>query len=439
MNIGVISLGCAKNLVDSEVMLHLMREAGDCITDDLEQADVIVVNTCAFVEDAKRESIQTILQAAEYKKARCKKLIVTGCMSQRYKEEVKNLIPEVDAILGTGNYKEIVSVIHETSQTHDFTELLRDVDYLNLGRHISTGTVFAYLKIAEGCDNCCAYCVIPSLRGKYISRKQEDILREAKELIAKGIKEIVLVAQDVSYYGMDLYQKLALPELLQALCALDGDFHIRLMYCYPERITDTLIDTIAQNEKILKYIDLPIQHISDNILQGMGRKGNSILIKDRIDALRKNVPNIVLRTTLMVGFPGETEEDFQLLQQFVKTTRFERLGVFTYSKEDGTKAATMRGQIRPHVKQKRMDLLMQLQKNIVQERNQALCGSILDVTVEQVADDGIFYVCRSYAEAPDGIDPVIYVTSEDPLEAGMRVPVEILTHQEYDLIGKTVI
>ena len=438
-NIGLVSLGCPKNLVDSELMLGALKGHGYKIVTDSDQAQIIIVNTCGFIESAKQESINTIIEMAEYKKRSCELLIVTGCLAQRYRQMILDEIPEVDAVLGTGSYSEIAEVInHAYEGTHP--ALYGDLEgtkYLEGDRVLSTGNGYAYLKIAEGCDNCCTYCIIPSLRGRFRSRKIEDILHEAQKLAAAGIKEVVLVAQDTTRYGLDIYGKKQLTELIRKLSMLDGIEWIRLLYCYPEEIDERLIQEIASNNKVCKYLDIPIQHASDPVLKRMARRGKSSDTAMLLDKLRKQIPDIVLRTTLIVGFPGESEEDFDILYEFVKKYRFDRLGVFMYSKEEDTPAAKMKEQIPSGTKKKRHTKLMKLQSQISAELNAERLGRTYQVLVEGVSEDGIFYFGRSYAEAPD-IDGLIYFTSKEPLEIGQMVYVEILNSEDYDLTGEVI-
>lgn len=443
INVGLISLGCPKNLVDSEIMLGKLslsnsKQYNYKIVNQPELADIIIINTCSFIDDAKKESIDTILEVIEYKKDKCKAVIVAGCLAQRYQNEILKEFPEIDAIIGTGNYEMITDVIENIliGEKQSICNLPQNVDYLDSKRVISTGSVYAYLKIAEGCDNNCTYCIIPSIRGKYISRTINSIVDEAKLLINQGIKELVVIAQDTTYYGIDLYGEKKLPELLRNISSIDGDFKIRVLYSYPELMDDALIREIATNDKIIKYIDLPIQHISDNILKLMGRKGTSVKIKELLMKIRHEIPNVILRTSLIVGFPGETLDDFNLLLDFVKEYKFERLGVFTYSREDNTPAYNMNNQIHPSTKKSRQKKIMYLQKEISVVRNKNLLETIFDVIVEGISEDGIFYFGRSYAEAPGEIDSRIYFTSIQPLNINDDVSVKILNYDGYDLIGE---
>ncbi|HEX2944551.1 MAG TPA: 30S ribosomal protein S12 methylthiotransferase RimO [Clostridia bacterium] len=435
--IGMVSLGCPKNLVDSELMLGILKNEGFEIINDSEQANVIIVNTCGFIESAKQESINSILEMASLKNRNCELLIVTGCLAQRYRQMILDQIPEVDAVLGTGSYAEIATVIRDAykGSKESFYGELNGTSYLDGERIVSTGKGYAYLKIAEGCDNRCTYCVIPSLRGPFRSRSREAILKEAEILAESGIKELIVVAQDTTRYGTDIYGRRSLAELLRSLGKIGDIERIRLLYCYPEEIDDELVNEIADNEKVCKYLDIPIQHISDNVLKRMGRRGNSADIKALLEKLRKRIQGITLRTSLIVGFPGETEEDFDELADFIQKYTFDRLGIFMYSKEEGTPASKMKQQIPATVKKDRYKKLMQLQNLISKELNSERLGKTYKVLVEGVAEDGIFYYGRSCAEAPD-IDGLIYFTSSEPLEINEFVNVEILEAGEYDLTGE---
>ncbi|MCX8131925.1 MAG: 30S ribosomal protein S12 methylthiotransferase RimO [Clostridia bacterium] len=437
--IGVVSLGCPKNLVDSEIMLGLLKENDFEFTNSEDEADIIIVNTCGFIESAKQESINTILSMADYKKGKCELLIVTGCLAERYKDKIINEIPEVDAVVGTGSYGEIVGVIENAykGQKSVLYGKLEEIEYLKNDRIVTTKKGYAYLKVAEGCDNCCTYCIIPSLRGRYRSRTIEDIVREAVVLAEKGARELVLVAQDTTRYGIDLYKEKKLVELIRQLSLIEGVQWIRLLYCYPEEIDDALIDEIASNKKVCKYIDIPIQHASDNVLKAMGRRGSARDIKELLRKLRERVPEIAIRTSLIVGFPGEEEKDYRELYSFVKKYKFDRLGVFTYSKEEDTPAAKLKAQVNKKTKVKRHNILMELQKEITTAKNKKRLRKGYEVLVEGVAEDGIFYMGRTYAEAPE-IDGLIYFTSKEPLNQGDFVKVKILNTDEYDLIGDVI-
>jgi len=437
--IGIVSLGCPKNLVDSEIMLGMLKHADYEIVNHKENAEVLIVNTCGFIESAQQESINTILEMAEEKKRNCELLIVTGCMAERYKEKILELIPEVDAVLGTGNYKEIADVINRAYHGEKVVAYgkLNETDYLDEERIISSSRHSVYLKISEGCDNRCTYCIIPYLRGAYRSRKIEALVKEAETLAANGAKEIILVAQDTTRYGIDIYQKKMLPELIREISKIESVEWIRLLYCYPEEIDDELINEVANNPKVCKYMDIPIQHASDRILKLMGRRGTIDDIRSALTKLRENVPDIALRTSLIVGFPGETEEDFQQLVDFVEEFRFDRLGVFTYSKEEGTPAAKMKGQIRKNVKLSRQKTILELQNTISSEINAKRVGKVYKAIVDGIADDGIFYYGRTFAEAPE-IDGTVYFTSPEPLDIGSFVLIKILNSEDYDLIGEVI-
>ena len=437
--IGIVSLGCPKNLVDSEIMLGMLKHENYEIVNNKEDADILIVNTCGFIESAQQESINTILEMAGEKTRKCDLLIVTGCMAERYKEKITQQIPEVDAVVGTGSYKEIAGVINRAYQGEKVIAYgkLDETDYLDEERIISSAGHSVYMKISEGCDNRCTYCIIPYLRGNYRSRKLEALVKEAGLLVEKGAKEIILVAQDTTRYGIDLYGKKMLPELIGKLSRIEGLEWIRLLYCYPEEIDDPLIDAIAANPKVCKYIDIPIQHASDRILKLMGRRGTVDEIEQVLVKLRERVEDIVIRTSLIVGFPGETEEDFEQLKSFVRKFRFDRLGVFTYSKEEGTPAAKMQGQIKKNIKVKRQEAILEIQNTISAEVNAKRNGKVYKAIVDGIADDGIFYYGRTYAEAPE-IDGMIYFTSPEPLDTGSFVDVKILNSEDYDLIGEVI-
>lgn len=437
--IGIVSLGCPKNLVDSEIMLGMLKHADYEIVNHKENADILIVNTCGFIESAQQESINTILEMAEEKKRSCEVLIVTGCMAERYREKILDLIPEVDAVLGTGNYKEIAEVINRAYQGEKVVSYgkLNETDYLDEERIISSSGHSVYLKISEGCDNRCTYCIIPYLRGDYRSRKIEALVKEAKVLAENGAKELILVAQDTTRYGIDIYGRKMLPELIRELSKLEGIEWIRLLYCYPEEIDDELIEEVSSNPKVCKYMDIPVQHASDRILKLMGRRGTIAEIRNALTGLREKVEGISIRTSLIVGFPGETEEDFQQLADFVREFRFDRLGVFTYSKEEGTPAARMKGQIRKNIKVKRQKTILELQNSISKEINAKRIGKVYKAIVDGIADDGIFYYGRTYAEAPE-IDGTVYFTSPEPLEIGCFVETRILNSEDYDLIGEVI-
>lgn len=444
MNLLFISLGCDKNLVDSEVMLGLVEKKGFRIVDREEEADVIVINTCCFIHDAKEESIQTILEMAEYKKdGRLKALIVTGCLAQRYKEEILTEIPEVDAVLGTTAYDKIAETIEralsaeKTFSGGGFVEL-SDVNCLPLvdtGRLVTTGGHYAYLKIAEGCDKHCTYCIIPKLRGSYRSVPMERLIREAEELAEQGVKELILVAQETTLYGKDLYGEKSLHKLLRELCKIKGLRWIRLLYCYPEEIDDDLIRVMKEEKKICHYLDLPIQHSEDEILKRMGRRTTREQLVSIVNKLRSEMPDIVLRTTLITGFPGETGEQHETLLDFVDEMEFERLGVFTYSPEEDTPAAVMEGQIPEEIKEERQAELMELQQEIVFDQAEGMKGRELLVMIEGKVADEDAYVGRTYMDAP-GVDGLIFVNTDRELMSGDFAKVTVTGAVEYDLIGE---
>ena len=437
MNILFISLGCDKNLVDSEVMLGLLDKKGYQIVDSEEDADIIVVNTCCFIHDAKEESIQTILEMAEYKKeGKLKALIVTGCLAQRYQQEIIDEIPEVDAVLGTTSYDHIVEAVEEALAGNGHV-VLEDVDALpdvKEKRLVTTGGHYAYMKIAEGCDKHCTYCIIPKLRGNYRSVPMEKLLAEAKDLADQGVKELILVAQETTVYGKDLYGEKSLHKLLRELCKISGIQWIRILYCYPEEIYDELIETIRDEKKICHYLDIPIQHASDRILKRMGRRTSKQELIDIIGKLRKEIPDIVLRTTLITGFPGETEEDHEELKEFVDEMEFDRLGVFTYSPEENTPAAEMADQVPEEVKEERRDELMELQQEISYDRGQDRIGQELLVMIEGKVADESAYIGRTYGDAPK-VDGYIFVQTGELLMTGDFAKVRVTGALEYDLIG----
>lgn len=440
MNIFFISLGCDKNLVDSEVMLGLIREKGFHLTNEEQEADIIVVNTCCFIGDAKEESINTILEMAEYKKTgNCKGLIVTGCLAQRYKNDIMKEIPEVDALLGTTSYDSIAEVIDKVLDGQK-AESFKDVHQLSdveTNRVNTTGGYFSYLKIAEGCDKHCTYCIIPKIRGNYRSVPMERLIKEAEYLAEGGVKELILVAQETTVYGVDLYGKKSLPELLRKLCKIEGIEWIRIQYCYPEEINDELIEVLKTEPKICHYLDIPIQHASDDILKRMGRRTNQKELRDLITKLRNEIPDIALRTSLITGFPGETQEDHELLKTFVEEMKFDRLGVFTYSKEEDTPAAKMKDQILKKVKVSRQKELMQIQQSIAFEHAKGKIGKELKVMIEgKLPEEGV-YIGRTYMDAPN-VDGYIFVHSNDELMSGEFTDVLVMEARDYDLIGKAL-
>lgn len=440
MNILFVSLGCDKNLVDTEVMLGLLASRGHQMVDSEEIADVIVINTCCFIHDAKEESIQTILEMAEYKKAgSCKALIVTGCLAQRYKQEIIDEIEEVDAVLGTTSYDKIVEAIDEALAGHTSVEMT-DIDALPLvesKRLVTTGGHFAYLKIAEGCDKHCTYCIIPKIRGNFRSVPIERLLKEAEDLVVQGVKEIILVAQETTLYGKDLYGEKSLHKLLRELCKISGLRWIRILYCYPEEITDELIQVIKEEDKICNYLDLPIQHASDGILKRMGRRTSKEQLVEIIGKLRKEIPDIAIRTTLITGFPGETQEQHEELMEFVDEMEFDRLGVFTYSPEEDTPAAVMSDQIPEDVKEDRQAELMELQQEIAFDLAEEMIGREVLVMIEGKVADENAYVGRTYKDAPN-VDGLIFVESEEELMSGDFARVRITGALEYDLMGEII-
>lgn len=446
MNILFISLGCDKNLVDTEVMLGILAQRGHQMVDDENEADIIIINTCCFIHDAKEESIQNILEMAQFKeRGRLKALIVTGCLAQRYKDEILKEIPEVDAVLGTTSYEEIGNVIDSVLSDNMVERgqsriTMKDVDYLpevKTKRLVTTGGHFAYLKIAEGCDKHCTYCIIPKVRGNYRSVPMENLLKEARELAEGGVKELILVAQETTVYGRDIYGEKMLPKLLRELCKISGIQWIRILYCYPEEITEELIQTMKEEPKICHYLDLPIQHASDAILKKMGRRTSKAQLIETIEKLRAAMPDIALRTTLITGFPGETQEDHEELMDFIDRMEFERLGVFTYSPEEDTPAAKMDGQIKEEVKEERQAELMELQQDIVFEQAEDMIGRELLVMIEGKVADENAYVGRTYRDAPN-VDGLIFVNTDEELMSGDFTKVKVTGAMEYDLIGELI-
>ncbi len=438
MKILFISLGCDKNLADSEEMLGLLTGSGHEIVDSEEEAEAIVVNTCCFIHDAKEESINTILEMAEYKKSGiCQVLIVTGCMAQRYKEEIVQEIPEVDAVLGTTSYDDIVQALNEASAGKHFEEF-KDINSLpeDSGRRvITTGGHFGYLKIAEGCDKHCTYCIIPSLRGNFRSVPEERLLAQAEYMASQGVKELILVAQETTVYGTDLYGKKTLHLLLKKLCQIKGIRWIRILYCYPEEIYDELIQVMKEGKKICHYLDLPIQHCSDRILKRMGRRTSKAQLVEIITKLRKEIPDIVLRTSLITGFPGETEEDHQELMEFVDEMEFDRLGVFTYSPEEDTPAATMKDQVPEELKEERRDEIMELQQEISLDKGNQRIGQEMLVMIEGKVSGESAYIGRTYMDAPK-VDGYMFVQTGELMVTGDFAKVRVTGALEYDLIGE---
>ena len=456
-NVLFVSLGCDKNLVDSEKMLGLLNEAGYRVAQEESEADAIVVNTCCFIHDAKEESVETILEMAEWKKkGRLKALIVTGCMAQRYQDEIQQEIPEVDAVIGTTGYTEIVPILDEilaeaeASQKEAAVEEPKEKSFVNCcpsidllpasladKRVVTTGGYTAYLKIAEGCNKRCTYCIIPYIRGHYRSFPMEDLLEEARKLAEGGVKELILIAQETTVYGMDCYGRKALPELLTKLCEIEGIEWIRILYCYPEEITDELIAVMKKEKKICHYLDIPIQHSGDTILKRMGRRTNRAELVSLVEKLRKEIPDIVLRTTLITGFPGETEEEFKNMVDFVDSMEFDRLGVFPYSAEEGTKAAEMDGQITEEVKESRRDEIMALQQEISADKAASRIDDEMSVLIEGYLYEDDIYIGRTYMDAPK-VDGNVFVRAEEELISGDIVPVRITGANEYDLMGDVI-
>ncbi len=439
IKVGFVSLGCPKNQLDTEVMLRELYDAGFDIASDETEADVIVINTCGFIESAKREAIDNIIDVGWLKKNHTLKgIVVTGCLAERYRDEIFTELPEVDAILGVGSIHEIVKAVREAAEGRKFSSYA-DKNTVRLGgdRILTTPDYTAYLKIAEGCDNRCTYCAIPSIRGKFRSRPIEDIITEAKELAESGeLKELCLVAQDTTRYGEDLYGKYSLAELLDRLCKETDIPWIRILYCYPDKITDELIEVMKNNDRIVKYIDIPVQHISDKVLKRMNRHGDGALIRDVFARLRAAMPDITLRTTAIVGFPGETDEDFAELCEFIKEIKFDRFGAFTYSREEGTPAYSFDDQIDEQVKQDRYDIIMGLQLNINEEKNKSRLGRVIDVLVEDYDPVSEAFFGRSAADAPEIDGKVYFRAKRDAAQSGDMVKVKITEVCDYDLVGE---
>ncbi|MDO4614842.1 MAG: 30S ribosomal protein S12 methylthiotransferase RimO [Lachnospiraceae bacterium] len=440
MKLLMVSLGCDKNLVDSEKMLGSLTSHGYTLTDDEQEAEIAVVNTCCFIEEAKKESIENILDVARLKQeGKLKALVVTGCMAQRYREEILEEFPEVDSIVGTTGYDQIAEACDEALKgiRAEFMRDISDDPEETGGRVITTGGFYSYLKIAEGCDKNCTYCAIPSIRGHYRSVPMEKLLKEARELAEKGVEELILVAQDTTLYGQDLYGEKSLHRLLKELCEIDGFRWIRILYCYPEEIYPELISTIASEEKIVHYLDLPIQHASDSVLKRMNRRTNQADIRRIVETLRGSIPDIVLRTTLITGFPGETEEDHEILKEFISDMKFDRLGVFTYSKEEDTPASRMKPQITKAVKLRRQKELMQLQQGISLKANEDRVGRVYEVMVEgRLPEEGVV-LARTYGDTPQ-VDGYVFINTDLDLMTGQFVKVLITEASEYDLIGEIV-
>ncbi len=440
MKIGMVSLGCPKNQTDSEIMLGILAEGGHTLVSDPKEAEAIVVNTCGFIDPAKQESIDTILEMAEYKKSgACRLLIATGCLAERYHDDIKKELPEVDAVVGAGDFDKIADVIAKAARGgevclwgHQNCEIPE-----NLPRILTTPNYTAYLKIADGCDNNCTYCAIPMIRGHFRSRKIEDIAAEAERLAENGVRELILIAQDTTRYGKDIYGAPALDRLLARLCEIDGIHWIRVHYFYAEAITDGLIDVMAREPKICHYVDMPIQHINNEILRRMARRTNRAEIEEKIALLREKMPGVSIRTSLITGFPGETEEQFNELCEFVQKARLDRVGVFAYSREENTPAADFDGQLDDSVKEERRDRLMEIQQKISLEKNKEKIGAQIEVLCEGYDEDNFMYYGRSYADSID-VDGKVYFAADDEVEIGSFVTVEILAADEYDLTGQTV-
>lgn len=432
MKIGFISLGCSKNLVDTEKTIGMFKANNYEIVSNPEKADVIVINTCGFIESAKEEAINTILEMAEYKNKNCKYLIVMGCLVERYKEELEKALPEVDLFIKYSEYDSLWVQIERLLENKEMSNMYDDFWTVE-ERVISTGENFAYLKIADGCSNRCTYCAIPYIRGPQISRKMEDIIKEAKKLVEEGYKELILIAQDTTKYGTDIYGKPRLAELLQELCKLEKLHWIRFLYAYPETIDDELIKVVKENDKICKYFDIPIQHISDTVLKRMNRQSNGKSIRNLIQKLRKEIPGVVIRTTVMVGFPGETKEDFEELYNFLKEAKFDKLGCFAYSKEDGTPASRIKEQIHPMTKKSRYNKIMSLQQEVSKENLEKQIGRNIEILIEEKSFDGKTYIGRTYMDVPD-IDGIVYLNTEKELQIGEFTTGKIIDVSNYDFI-----
>lgn len=433
MKVGFISLGCSKNLVDTEMMIGLFEKKGYEIVAMPSEAEIILVNTCGFIESAKKEAIDTILEMAEYKTGKCKYLIVTGCLVQRYKEELEKEMPEVDLWIPAQEYDTLWEKITKLVAKNEEKNI--KLDYLE--RKISTNGYYAYLKIAEGCSNCCTYCAIPKIRGPYRSREICEIIEEAQKLSDAGVQEIIVIAQDTTKYGLDLYGELMLPKLLKELCKMNFKW-VRFLYAYPETITDELIKTVKEEKKICKYFDIPIQHISDPVLKRMGRRSTGETIRNVIKKIRKEIPDVVVRTTFIVGFPGETEEQYNELYEYVKEAKFDRLGVFPYSREDGTPADKLDGHSKTNIKKARANAIMKLQKNISYENNKKWLGKEIEVLLEDVTDDNKYYIGRSERETPDDVDGVIFVKNTQELVIGEFAKAKIEKALEYDMVASPI-
>lgn len=438
VKIGMVSLGCNKNQVDAERMLYKIREAGYQLVADAALSDIVIVNTCGFIESAKQEAIETILEFGKLKEeGRIKKIIVTGCLAERYKEEVAELLPEADAVIGLGCNDDILNVIDKVLANQRPLEFANKLCLpMEGGRVQTTLPFYSYLKVAEGCSNCCTYCAIPAIRGKFRSVPMEKLIEEAKGLAERGVKELNIIAQDSTRYGEDLYGESKLPELLTELCKIEKLKWIRILYCYPERITDKLLDVIAKEDKIVKYIDVPVQHCCEDILKKMNREGSEEYLRTLMAKIREKVPNVTIRTTLITGFPSETEEQFNQLADFVKDMRFDRLGCFAYSQEEGTKAAEMPDQIDEETKQRRADVIMEQQQIIMAQNNEKMIGSTVEVVTEGYDRYGECYFGRSAADAPDIDGKIFFRSPERKLTSGSFVKVKITETLDYDLIGE---
>ncbi len=440
MRVLVVSLGCDKNLVDTEFMIGTLQASGHTFTNEEDEADAIVINSCCFINDAKEESINTILEMAEYKKlGSCKALIVTGCLAERYREEIITEIPEVDVVLGTNSYEEIARALEEVQKGKRYTcyHSLEGLPVHGAKRSLTTGGHYAHLKIAEGCDKHCSYCIIPSIRGAYRSVPMEDLLAQARYLAAQGVKELILVAQETTLYGVDLYGGKSLHKLLDRLNEVEGIQWIRIMYCYPEEIYEELIASIKRNGKVCHYLDMPIQHINDAILKRMGRRTTKAELTEAIAHLKREIPDIALRTTLISGFPGETQEMHEELMRFLNEVEFDRLGAFPYSPEEGTPAAEFTGQIEEGQKEKWRDEIMELEEEIIFDKNEELKGRELSVMIEGRVDGENAYVGRTYRDAPE-IDGYIFINTDEQLMTGDFVKVRVTGAYEYDLIGEMI-
>lgn len=439
IKIGLISLGCAKNQVDAEVMLKLVSDAGYSITPDESEADIIIINTCGFIDSAKQEAIDAILEAAEYKKEGLSGIIVSGCLAQRYGKDIVAEFPEVDAVVGAYGYDNICDAIEAviSGSKYYYDEVNYSLDYLNSGRILTTPKSYAYLKVAEGCSNRCTYCAIPGIRGKFRSRPLSDVVNEAKEIASQGIKEIVVVAQDTTMYGTDISEdgKSLLPELLGELEKIEEIKFIRILYLYPDEVTDEIIDAIKNSKKVVHYFDIPLQHINDRVLKRMNRRGDGKLYRKVIRDFRKAMPDCVIRTSLIAGFPGETEEEYLELLEFIKEYKLDRVGIFAYSKEEGTPAARLKDQIHGNTKKRRRNELMRAQQAVSLEKNAKRIGKVYDVIVDSFDEENMLYKGRSYMEAPEE-DGSIYFAAHEELNAGDVVKVKILLAEEYDLTGE---